>query len=194
MKILDDPDRLLRDAQAGRSDCAAIYRLVRKPMYVAVWRCLRPCQSYGGLTDDDVVARAFDELMNGGLHGATSLLGKARVIAYRRAVDVVRRRNPEECRDCLEDIEDDEELADELERRECLSNRAAVLLDRLPAGQRLAIVETVMKRRTCSDVAAQLDVSHQAVSKARKKGLERLLVWLFEEDALDGRPPEEESG
>ena len=190
--VLDDPDRLLRAAQRGTPDCAAIYSVVRGPMYAAVWRCLRPCQSYGGLCDDDIVARAFDELMSKPMCGVKSLVGTARVIAYRRAIDLVRKRNPEEPRDCLEDIQDDDKPAAELGRREDLSKRAADLLERLPTGQRLAILETVMNRRTCTELAEQLDVSHQAVSKARRKGLERLTGWLRNEGRSDEDRREEE--
>ncbi len=182
MKVLDDPDRLLRDAQGGDPDCAAIYRVVRRPMYLAVWRCLRPYRSYGGICDDDVVAKAFDELV-AGIDGVRSLVGKARVIAYRRAVDVVRKRNLEEPRDCLEDVENEEELAARLERMEELFDRATALLERLSARQRLAVVETVMNHRSCTEVAGELDVSHQAVSKLRNKGLGHLLEWLVEEES-----------
>lgn len=192
MKVLDDPDRLLRDAQAGDPDPAAIYRVVRRPMYLAVWRCLRPFHSYGGLSDDDVVACAFDELMRGQLRGVKSLVGTARVIAYRRAVDLVRKRNKEESRDCLEDIEDDDRLAAELERKEYLLDRAIELLEDLTKRQRFAVVETVMKRRSCTDVARRLGVSHQAVSKVRSKGLQHLLIWLLNEEPLNEEPPDEE--
>jgi DNA-directed RNA polymerase specialized sigma24 family protein len=191
MKVLDDPDRLLRDAQAGHPDYEAIYRVVRRPMYLAVWRCLRPYRSYGGFCDDDVVAKAFQELV-GGIEGVRSLVGKARVIAYRRAVDLVRKRNLEEPRDCMEGVEDDEELAAHLERMEELFDRATALLERLPVRQRFAVVETVMNRRSCTEVAGELDVSHQAVSKLRKKGLDHLLVWLAAEESMDGEPAGEE--
>lgn len=193
MKVLEDPDRLLRDAQAGDPDCAAIYRVVRVPMYRAVRRCLRPCRSYGGFSDDDIVARAFEELMGGGLAGVKSLVATARVIAYRRAIDLLRKRNPEVCHDCLEYIEDDDELAAELERRENQLERATELLDRLPDRQRLAVVETVMNRRSCTEVAGQLDVTHQAVSKLRSKGLQHLLLWLVDGEPPDKEPPEEET-
>ncbi len=185
MKVLDAPDRLLRDAQAGDPDWAAIYLVVRRPMYLAVWRCLRPCRCYGGFSDDDVVARAFDQLMGNGLEGVTSLVGTARVIAYRRAVDLVRRRNLEEPCDWLEQVQDDDELAAELERREDMLNRATDLLERLPGRQRHAVVETVMNRRSCTDVAKDLGVSHQAVSKARNNGIEHLSFWLEDEPAHD---------
>lgn len=188
MKVLDTPDQLLRDAQAGRPDWTAIYRVVRRPMYVAVWRCLRACRCYGGLSDDDVVARAFDQLMESGLEGVKSLVGTARVIAYRRAVDLVRRRNVEEPRDWLEKIQDDDELAAELERTEDMLNRAVNLLERLSEGQRIAVVETVMKRRSCTDVAADLGVTHQAVSKLRRKGLDHLSAWLAEKESSNDEP------
>lgn len=190
MRVLNDPDRLLRDAQAGNPDWFAIYRVVRRPMYLAVWRCLRSCRCYGGLTDDDVVARAFDELTKG-LHGVHSLVGTARVIAYRRAIDLVRQRHPEEPRDGLDDIQDDDQLAVELERREVMLNRATGLLDRLTDRQRLAVVETVMKGRSCAAVAGQLNVSPQAVSKLKGKALDHLLVWLVEEERSGGESWEE---
>jgi RNA polymerase sigma factor (sigma-70 family) len=191
MKVLDDPDRLLADAHAGHPDWAAIYHVVRRPMYAAVRAALRPHRCYQGHSEDDVVATAFEELMRKGLDDVTSLVGKARIVAFRRAIDVVRRPNREEPCGSVCDIEDDESLARELERQHHLCERIMGLLDRLPERQRVAIEETVMKRRSCADLAAQWGVSHQAVSKLRRKGLGHLLALLDDVPEAGGRPEED---
>ncbi len=187
---MDDPKELLVEAQAGNPDWAAIYQAVRSPMYRAVRRALRPYRSYGGLCDDDIVETAFEKLMNLDLDHVSSLVGMGRVVAYRRAVELVRRRNPEDPSaviDDMADIGDDEMLAEQLDRRDELLDRALDYLDLLPERQGWAVRETVLNGRSHAEVAAEMGVSHQAVSKLVRKGLCHLRTLLDE----DGRTIEE---
>jgi RNA polymerase sigma factor (sigma-70 family) len=191
MKVLDDPDRLLADAHAGQPDWAAIYHVVRRPMYAAVRAALRPHRCYQGHSEEDVVATAFEELMRKGLDDVTSLVGTARIVAFRRAIDIVRRPVREEPCGNVRDVVDDDDLAQELARRQHLCDRIVGLLDQLPDRQRVAIQETVMKRRSCADLADQWGVSHQAVSKLRRKGLGHLLTLLRDPPEVGDRHEEE---
>lgn len=193
VKLLDDPDQLLADAQSGEPDWLAIYRVVRKPMYGAVWRVLRPHQSYGGQCDDDIVMRAFEQLRACKLHGVKSLVCVARVIAYRRALDVVARPSKEVLYATFEDTAGTEVLAEELQRREQLFEGAKNCLEKLPDRQRLAVKETIMKRRAVQEVAENDlgGVSTQAVYKLRLKAIENIRRCLEKHRLLHDNDPGE---
>lgn len=173
VKLLDDADKLLAEAQAGDPDWGAIYRIVRLPMYRAVWRVLRPQSSYDGICDDDIVAEAFLEVVRRDLDGTHSLVGIARVTAYRRAIDLVRKQNKEVVCLAFEETIDDEDLAEELRRKDELCCRAMECAERLPHHQRIALLETVLSRRPVKEVAAHDlgGVSTQAVYALRRKAI-----------------------
>lgn len=193
MQTLDDPDELLAAALAGHADWDAIWRTVRDPMRWAVRSVLRG-QSHGGCNEDDVVQAAFEELMIKGFDGAPSLIGRAWVIGWRRAKDLLRRRDPEPqadpCRFLGMEIDDELVLAETLRERAARYKRAVVTLGQLPDKQRYVVEQTVLKGRSGSAVARDLGVSHQAVSKLRNKGIERLRRLLVEESP----PCKEEAG
>ncbi len=144
--LLGDRDQLPAEAR-DEPDWAAVYLSVREPMFRAVWRVLRRHRSYCGECGEDIVMKAFHELMRKGLDGVTSPVGLAVTIAHRRALDVVGRSSRETPCAAFDDVEDDELLAEELLRREELFTHVTSCLDRLPDRQRIAFVETVMKDR-----------------------------------------------
>jgi RNA polymerase sigma factor (sigma-70 family) len=190
VKILGDPDELLASALDGDADWDAIWRTVGNPMRWAVRSVLRG-QSYGGSNEDDVVQAAFEELMAKGFEGAPSLVGRARVVAWRRALDLVRRRNPEPradpCRFFKVETDDEVVIAEALREKAVLLERTLVSLAELSDKQRYVVEQTVLQGRSRTAVARELGVSHQAVSKLRSKGIARLRVVL----AQDWSPGEE---
>lgn len=193
MKILDDPDELLAQALAGNPDWDAIWQAVEKPMRWAVRRILRG-RSYGGANEDDVVHTAFEELMIKGFEGAPTLVARAQVVAWRRALDLMHRRNPEPradpCRFLAVEGEDEVVLAEMLREKAMRFTRVIAVLAQLPDKQRYVVEQTVLKGRSGSALARELRVSPQAVSKLRNKGLDRLRQILAED-----RPPgEKEAG
>ena len=182
-----DPNGLLADAQAGRADWDAIYERVRATMYHAVWGVLRAHRCYVGVEDHDIVQEAFSEMVQKGLTDAPSLEARARVVAYRRAVDRLRahQRNPEcpwpEAPAALgaELGADDEMLLDEeLRHREHVLAQALVCLDRLPKRLADAVRDNVMRGISLAEIARRHGVSHEAARKWRNKGLEQLVQCL----------------
>jgi RNA polymerase sigma factor (sigma-70 family) len=189
VKILDDQDELLAQALAGHPDWDAIWRTVEKPMRWAVRRILRR-RSYGGANEDDVVHTAFEELMVKGFEGAPSLVARAQVVARRRALDLMHRRNPEPradpCRFLGVESEDEVVVAEMLREKAMWFMHSMAALAQLPDKQRYVVEQTVLKGGSGSALARELGVSHQAVSKLRNKGLDRLRQILAED-----RPPDE---
>jgi RNA polymerase sigma factor (sigma-70 family) len=189
VKILDDQDELLAQALAGHPDWDAIWRTVEKPMRWAVRRILRR-RSYGGANEDDVVHTAFEELMVKGFEGAPSLVARAQVVARRRALDLMHRRNPEPradpCRFLGVESEDEVVVAEMLRDKAMWFTHSMAALAQLPDKQRYVVEQTVLKGGSGSALARELGVSHQAVSKLRNKGLDRLRQILAED-----RPPDE---
>lgn len=148
-------------------------------MFRAVWRVLRRHRSYCGECGEDIVMKAFHELMRKGLDGVTSPVGLAVTIAHRRAFDVVGRSSRETPCAAFDDVEDDELLAEELLRREELFTQVTSCLDRRPDRQRIAFVETVMKDRPVKEVAQEElgGVTTQATYALRAKATRRIRGW-----------------
>lgn len=198
-----DPHQLLADAQGGDPDWGAIYRLVREPMYRTVWRVVRRDRSYCGQCDDDIVMKAFEELMRKELAAVTSLVAMAMRIARCRALDVVAGTSREVPYACFDDdgvtarrrlfrVEPDERVAEELMRSEELFKRVVSCLPQLAEHQRIAFVETVMNRRPVQDVAEKDlgGVSTQAVYKLRQKATRNIRRCLGSIDGADEEPEE----
>ncbi len=199
-----DANELLADAQAGCADWNAIYARVRMAMYHAVWGVLRAHRCYLGVEDHDVVQEAFAEIVHKGVADAPSLEARARVVAYRRAVDCLRaHQRRAECPwpegpaalRAVRGAEEEVLLDEQLRGREEVLAQALACLDRLPGRLADTVKRNIMKGVSLAQIARDEGVSHEAARKWRNKGLEQLLQCLEQiRPPCTGQPQEVTAG
>lgn len=164
--------------QVPAPDWASIFAESYSTMYAAAASVLKG-QSALGVDADDVVAIALREAITKGLPAdldqPRSYLAS---IARRRAIDALRRRKhqapdpPDPVTEAMPRIPD--EGPDELAIKAELAAEIAGHLDSLPARERFALEQTVMRDRPRAEVAGDLGVTPQRVSQLVNAALGRL--------------------
>ena len=179
-----DWNGLLADWRAGRAGKADLYGALRGPMYVAARQGVAFITAQDPDTDDveEAVYNAFTELMEKDPAAVVSVIGLAKVMAWRRGMDAgraaVRRRErvrlvadptTEDCNNLypVEEVEREEE-------RERLREKAMACMKKLSTDQRDVVQATVMGEEGLSNWAFRNNKSHQAAGRQRDRALETL--------------------
>lgn len=183
-RVGTDDEDLLGAWRRGSADRGDLYRTVRTPMYQ------RARQGIGSITSsdphpqdvEDAVYNAFLELERRDPAEVVSIVGLAKMIAYRRGQDIGRKiiRVREQISVLMTDravtaeleFRDDEVLA--AAEQEVLLGHALDCMGGLTEEQRDIVRATVMARESLSDWALRAGKTHQAASRQRARALESL--------------------
>ena len=177
----EDAFEALLAAWHARGDSEKLYRELRRPMRQAARRGIRRITQRppDGGDVDDVVLKAFKEVLAADPAAIRSVVGFARTVAERRGMDRGREINRDRNRiwqhawelNELSVSQEDESAGAERER---LLRRAEECMGELPESQRDVIERTVMQHQSLSDWTTARGTSYEAGRRMRIRGLQAL--------------------